>query len=51
MHAVLWQRLNQGVGASNGKVAFHLKSQRFPRARITENSLGSEKKVSEEKYS
>lgn len=44
-HTVLWQRLNQGVRTSNVKVAFPLRWQRFPRARIIGYCLGSEKKV------
>lgn len=41
----MWQRLNRGAGASDGKVAFPRRWQGFPRARITGYSLGNEKKV------
>lgn len=46
-HTILWQRLNQGVAASNGKGVFPLGRQRSPRARPGEYSLGIENKGSE----
>lgn len=46
-HTILWQRLSQGVAASDGKGAFPLGWQRSPRARPGEYSLGTENNGSE----